>query len=58
MNSRERVIRAIEFESPDRIPIMRAFLPSAIRRCGEKIMSALKIRFLWLFLNKLSYETY
>jgi len=38
MNSRERVIRAIEFESPDRIPIMHAFLPSAIRRHGEKII--------------------
>lgn len=35
MDSRERVIRAIEFESPDRIPITNGALPEAFLKYGE-----------------------
>lgn len=37
MNSRERVLRAIEFGGPDKVPIFHAFLPGALIRHGEKI---------------------
>ena len=41
MESRERVTRAIEFECPDRIPMMHAFLPSAIQKYGERTVRSL-----------------
>jgi uroporphyrinogen-III decarboxylase len=37
MDSRERVIRAIEFTGPDRIPVMHRTLPGAFRRYGRKL---------------------
>jgi len=37
MNSRERVVRAIQFNKPDRLPISHAILPSAQYHYGEKL---------------------
>ena len=37
MNSRERVIRAIRFTEPDRVPIMHRTLPGAFRRYGKAL---------------------
>jgi len=37
MNSRERVIRAIEMTGPDRIPIAHSTLPGAFIRHGERL---------------------
>ena len=37
MNSRERVIRAIEFAGPDRVPIMHRTLPGAFKRYGGQL---------------------
>jgi len=37
MTSRERVTRAIEFKSPDRIPITHAFMPGAVDRYGKRL---------------------
>ena len=37
MNSRERVIRAIEMTGPDRTPIMHDTLPGAFARYGEAL---------------------
>lgn len=37
MNSRERVIRAIEFEGPDRVPVTHSVLPAALLKYGEKL---------------------
>jgi uroporphyrinogen decarboxylase len=37
LNSRERVIRAIEFELPDRIPITNAALPAASLKYGDRL---------------------
>lgn len=37
MDSRERVIRAIEFECPDRIPITNSALPAALIKYGERL---------------------
>jgi len=37
MHSRERVIRAIEFRNPDRVPITHATLPGASKRHGERL---------------------
>ena len=37
MNSRQRVIRAIEMTGPDRIPIMHDTLPGAFARYGEAL---------------------
>jgi uroporphyrinogen decarboxylase len=37
MNSRERVIRAIERRGPDRIPLTHATLPGAVARYGEAL---------------------
>jgi uroporphyrinogen decarboxylase len=38
MNSRERVIRAIERSTPDRVPITHATLPGAIARYGTALV--------------------
>ena len=37
MNSREKVIRAIQFQKPETPPISHAILPSAQYRYGEKL---------------------
>ncbi|MCL4371688.1 MAG: hypothetical protein M1380_12435 [Chloroflexi bacterium] len=37
MNSRERYIRAIKFDRPDRVPIMHRTLPGSYRRRGQDI---------------------
>lgn len=41
MTSRERVIRAIEFNRPDRIPIMHAVLPAAWYKYGDRLAGIL-----------------
>ncbi len=38
MTSRERVIAAIEFESPDRVPYLHAAFPGALWRHGQKVL--------------------
>ena len=56
MNSRERVIRAIQFEKPDKVPISHAILPSAQIRYGEelsKIINSFHEDFGWNFLPDL-----
>ena len=42
MNSRERVIRALEFNKPDRIPNGCYFLPSALAKYGDKLLKLFK----------------
>ncbi|MCX8052404.1 MAG: hypothetical protein N3B12_01235 [Armatimonadetes bacterium] len=42
MSSRERVIRAIEFRNPDRIPILHGVLPAAYFAHGEALVELLK----------------
>ncbi len=42
MDSRERVIRAITFDQPDRIPVEAWILPAAWNKHGEKLGAALK----------------
>lgn len=42
MKSRERVIKAINFDYPDRPPISHAILPSAQLHYGEKLTAVLK----------------
>ena len=37
MNSRERVIRAVEFAGPDRVPNGCYWLPGAIHKYGKKL---------------------
>jgi len=37
MNSRERYIRALKFEGPDRVPIMHRTLPGAFHRYGRAL---------------------
>jgi uroporphyrinogen-III decarboxylase len=41
MTSRERVIRAIEFKCPDRVPVMHAVLPAAWYKYGEDLAKIL-----------------
>lgn len=38
MNSRERVIRAIEMTGPDGVPLTHATLPGAFKRYGEALL--------------------
>jgi len=42
MNSRERVVRAIEFGTPDRIPVMHWTLPGAYRVYGARLEALYK----------------
>ena len=37
MNSRERYQRALTFQGPDRVPIMHAHLPGALRVHGRRL---------------------
>jgi len=37
MNSRERYIRALTFQGPDRVPVMHAHLPGALRVHGSRL---------------------
>ncbi|MCS7192641.1 MAG: hypothetical protein NZ937_06650, partial [Armatimonadetes bacterium] len=41
MTSRERVIAAIEFKGPDRVPIHHAVFPGALWRHGQKLVELL-----------------
>lgn len=61
MKSRERVIRAVNFDYPDRPPISHAILPSAILHYGaelEKILDEVHEDFGWDFLPDLKPENY
>jgi len=42
MTSRERVIAAIEFSGPDRVPHRNAFLPAVFRKYGRKVEELLR----------------
>lgn len=42
MTSRERVTRAIKFKKPDRIPVMHACLPAAVKECGNQLQEIIK----------------
>jgi len=41
MNSRERVIRAIEFKGPDRVPLLHGVLPAALLKHGQALVDLL-----------------
>ena len=41
MTPRERIVRAIEFRGPDRIPVHRAIFPGAFYRHGQKLADLL-----------------
>jgi len=41
MNSRERVIRAIEFKGPDRVPLLHGVLPAALLKHGRPLIDLL-----------------
>jgi uroporphyrinogen decarboxylase len=59
MNSRERVIRAIGFGNPDRLPVSHAILPSAQYHYGEalsKIINSFHEDFGWHMLPDLARE--
>jgi len=59
MKSNERVVRAIQFQDPDRPPISHAILPSAQYRYGEKlseIINSFHEDFGWHFLPDLPRE--
>ncbi len=61
MKSRERVLKAINFNAPDRPPISHAILPSAILHYGEelsKILADVHEDFGWEFLPDLKPENY
>lgn len=59
MNSRERVVRAIRFEKPDRPPVSHAILPAAQYHYGDalkEITDAVHEDFGWRFLPDLPRE--
>lgn len=61
MNSRERVNRAIEFNSPDRVPISHALLPAAQLKYGEpleEILKEFREDFGWDYLDDLPREDF
>lgn len=41
MDSRERVIRAVEMRKPDRVPILHEYLPAAMFRHGQRLVDLL-----------------
>ena len=41
MNSRERVIRAITFQGPDRVPLLHGVLPAALMKHGQPLVDLL-----------------
>jgi len=41
VNSRERVIRAIEFKGPDRVPLLHGVLPAALMKHGQPLVDLL-----------------
>ena len=43
MNSRERVIRAIQLTEPDRIPFEHAIFPGAFKRHGQQLVDFLNM---------------
>ncbi len=61
MNSRERVKRAIRFQSPDRIPISHGVLPAAQLKYGAKldeILAEYREDFGWDYMSNLPVEKY
>ncbi|TFG61511.1 MAG: hypothetical protein E4H36_10290 [Spirochaetales bacterium] len=61
MTSRERVVKAVNFDFPDRPPVSHAILPSAIIHYGEKLSAVLKDvqeDFGWEILPDLKPENY
>lgn len=38
MNSRERVLRAIRYKNPDRVPLTYSVTPGALYKCGEALV--------------------
>jgi hypothetical protein len=57
MNSSERVIHAIEFDCPDRIPIMHAFLPAATAKLGENTINDIFDKYPHDFADVYQYST-
>ena len=61
MNSRERVKRAIRFQSPDRAPISHAVLPAAMIKYGEalaEILTEFREDFGWDYMQDLPRDQY
>jgi len=61
MNSRQRVMRAINFSNPDRVPISHAVLPAAQLKYGQaldEILASFRDDFGWDFMRNLSAEEY
>ncbi len=61
MNSRERVVRAINFDSPDRPPISHAILPATQIKYGEaltEIIAKVHEDFGWSFLPDMKREDF
>jgi uroporphyrinogen decarboxylase len=61
LNSRERVNRAIEFKTPDQVPISHAVLPAAQLKYGEplaEILTEFRDDFGWDYMNDLPYDEF
>ena len=61
MNSRERVKRAIRFQSPDRAPISHAVLPAAYLKYGQplaEILAEFREDFGWDYMDDMRLEDY
>jgi len=57
VNGRMRVIRAIEFDCPARIPIMHAFLPAATAKLGENAVKDISDKYPHDFADVYQYST-
>jgi hypothetical protein len=42
VNGRERVLRAIRFEKPDRVPVSYAVIPGALFNHGQALLDLLR----------------
>jgi hypothetical protein len=61
MNSRERVIRAIKFQKPDRAPVSHAVLPAAQLKYGQalnEILTEYREDFGWDYMSDLPIERF
>lgn len=61
MQSRERVLRAVHFQYPDRVPISHAVLPAAALKYGEalaEILTEYREDFGWDYMEDLPRERY
>ena len=61
MDSRERVQRAITFQTPDRVPISHAVLPAAMLKHGDalaEILMDFREDFGWDYMGDLPREQY